>query len=60
MIERIKSEMGSAPKVVATGGLAELMKDVSKSIDAVESLLTLDGLRIIAAEMDMELRSKAG
>jgi len=60
MIERIKSEMGSAPKVVATGGLAELMKDVSKSIDAVEPLLTLDGLRIIAAEMDAELRSKAG
>lgn len=60
MIARIKSEMRSAPKVVATGGLAELMKDVSKSIDAVEPLLTLDGLRIIAAEMDEELRSKAG
>ncbi|MFZ0133108.1 MAG: type III pantothenate kinase [Desulfobacterales bacterium] len=51
MVRRMKSEMGSDPKVIATGGLAELMCDVSETIEAVEPLLTLDGLRIIAAEM---------
>jgi type III pantothenate kinase len=60
VVERMKLEMESAPTVVATGGLADLMKDVSKTIDAVEPLLTLDGLKIIAAEMEAELRSKAG
>jgi type III pantothenate kinase len=51
MVRRMRSEMGSAPKVIATGGLAELMHHVSETIEAVEPLLTLDGLRIIAAEM---------
>jgi type III pantothenate kinase len=51
MVRRMRGEMGSAPRVIATGGLAELMRDVSETIEAVEPLLTLDGLRIIAAEM---------
>ncbi len=51
MVRRMKSEMGTDPKVVATGGLAELMCDVSETIEAVEPLLTLDGLRLIAAGM---------
>ena len=59
MVARIKSEMGSAPTVVATGGLADLMKEVAKTIDAVEPLLTLDGLRIIAAEMGGEAGSSS-
>jgi hypothetical protein len=33
------------------------MKEVSITIDAVEPLLTLDGLRIIAAEMRGEVGS---
>ena len=60
VVERMRAEMGSAPTVVATGGLAGLMRDVSKTIDAVEPLLTLDGLRIIAGEMATEIRSKSG
>jgi type III pantothenate kinase len=60
VVERMRAEMGSAPTVVATGGLAGLMRDVSKTIDAVEPLLTLDGLRIIAGEIDTEIRSKSG
>lgn len=51
MVRRMKTEMGSHPKVIATGGLAQLMKNVSETIEAVEPLLTLDGLRIIAEEM---------
>lgn len=45
--ERMKMEMDSNPRVIATGGLADLMKNVSKSIEAVEPFLTLEGLRII-------------
>ena len=52
MVARIKREMGSNPKVIATGGLAELIRDVSDTIEAVEPLLTLDGLRIIAEELE--------
>ena len=48
MVGRIREEMGSNPKVIATGGLAALMQDVCESIEVVEPLLTLEGLRIIA------------
>lgn len=48
MVLRIKEEMASNPKVIATGGLAALMNKVSHTIEAVESNLTLEGLRIIA------------
>ncbi len=51
MVRRIQKEMGSNPKVIATGGLALLMQDVCESIEAVEPLLTLDGLRIIAENL---------
>ena len=51
MVRRIRQEMESNPKVVATGGLAPLMQDVCESIETVEPLLTLEGLRIIAAEL---------
>ena len=48
IVRRMKAEMGTGPKVVATGGLAELLFDVSETIEAVESALTLEGLRVIA------------
>jgi type III pantothenate kinase len=54
MVRRMAREMDSSPKVIATGGLAELLHNVSETIEAVEPLLTLDGLRIIAAEMGQE------
>ena len=44
----MREEMGGAPKVIATGGLAPLLKDVTASIEAVEKDLTLEGLRIIS------------
>jgi type III pantothenate kinase len=40
-------ELGGAAKVIATGGLANLIADDSKYITAVDHLLTLDGLRIL-------------
>jgi type III pantothenate kinase len=38
---------GTPPKVIATGGLANLIADESKYITRVDHLLTPDGLRII-------------
>lgn len=51
MVKRIKSEMKSDPKVIATGGLAPLMGNVSETIEHIESRLTLDGLRIIGDDL---------
>jgi type III pantothenate kinase len=47
MVDRMAREMGGTPKVVATGGLASLMQNVTRTIEAVEPLLTLEGLRLI-------------
>jgi type III pantothenate kinase len=40
-------ELGFAPKVVATGGLAALVAGVSKAITEVDEHLTLQGLRLL-------------
>ena len=48
MVRRMKVEMGTNPRVIATGGLAELMCQVSETIEVVEPALTLEGLRIIS------------
>lgn len=47
LVQRIRDELGIAAPVVATGGHAQLMATLAKSIDYVEPWLTLDGLRII-------------
>ncbi|MDR1649107.1 MAG: type III pantothenate kinase [Synergistaceae bacterium] len=47
LVEKIREELGVAATVVATGGDAELMASISKTIERVDPWLTLDGLRII-------------
>lgn len=47
IILRMKREVGSNPKVVATGGLATLIASECPAIDQVDDYLTLKGLRII-------------
>lgn len=49
IVERMKEEGKGTPKVVATGGLASLIAPASQTIDEVEPLLTLEGLRILYA-----------
>ena len=47
IVGRMREEVKTDPKVIATGGLASLIAGESKSIEAVEEFLTLDGLRLI-------------
>ena len=54
MVKRMRAEMGTNPRVIATGGLAELMYQVSETIEALEPALTLEGLRIISDSLQGE------
>ncbi len=47
IVERMKKEAASDPLVVATGGLATIIAPQATSIDRVEKMLTLEGLRLI-------------
>ena len=47
MVERLRAELGGQAPVIATGGLAHLIAEESKTIDRVEPYLTLEGLRLI-------------
>ncbi len=47
IVNRIKKELGSDLTVIATGGLAPLIKPEARSIDHFEEFLTLEGLKTI-------------
>lgn len=47
MVARFKVELGDGMKVIATGGLAEVIATETNVIDIIAPWLTLDGLRII-------------
>ena len=47
IVKRLKAEMGGEVKVIATGGMAKVIADISETIDVVDPLLTLDGLNYI-------------
>jgi type III pantothenate kinase len=47
IITRIRAELGEPARVVATGGLAETLAADIPSIEAVDPVLTLTGLRLI-------------
>ena len=44
IVNRMKKESGQKVSVIATGGLAPLICNVSETIDHVEEFLTLEGL----------------
>jgi type III pantothenate kinase len=47
MLARMKAELGSKVRVVATGGQAKLVAKGSKHIEETNEFLTLEGLRLI-------------
>jgi type III pantothenate kinase len=47
MVERFQMELGPDMKIIATGGLAEIISVETDAIDVVAPWLTLDGLQII-------------
>jgi len=47
LLEKMIAEMGSRPRVIATGGLAPLIAGASKFVELIDETLTLDGLRLI-------------
>jgi pantothenate kinase type III len=52
MVGLMAQEMDHTPTVVATGGLAPLMRDFCKTIKIIEPDLTLEGLYIIQTHHD--------
>ncbi len=47
LVSRIKKELGGKAKVIATGGLAPLLQNECKTIDVVDQMITLEGLRLL-------------
>ena len=47
ILEKMIEELGEAPKVIATGGLAPLISKGSRLIESVDQDLTLEGLKLI-------------
>ena len=47
LVHRIKEELGGKARVIATGGLANIIAKETKIVDTVNPNLTLEGLRLI-------------
>jgi type III pantothenate kinase len=47
LVARIRAELGGKAKVVATGGMAHILAEQTAVIEAVDPMLTLEGLRLI-------------
>jgi len=47
LVERMQRENKVKARVIATGGLADLLAPESSTIEEVDEFLTLDGLRLI-------------
>ncbi len=51
LVARFRAEMGSHAKVVATGGLADVVARNSSVVDAVDPHLSLEGLRLFSLSL---------
>jgi type III pantothenate kinase len=47
MVDRFRKELDQEARVIATGGLAELIHKESRTIEIVDQLVTLEGLRLL-------------
>ena len=57
ILRKMIDELGGAPKVIATGGLAPLITKGSKFIQNVDENLTLDGLRLVYERQKSERKN---
>jgi type III pantothenate kinase len=66
LVARIRAELGAPARVVATGGLAEIVARHTTAIDAIEPHLVLEGLRlfhrnaVVAAEPGQGALTRSG
>jgi type III pantothenate kinase len=51
IIERTQNELDEKLTVVATGGLSSIIAPLTKSVNIIEPMLTLDGLYLINLEI---------
>jgi type III pantothenate kinase len=58
VLEKMIAEMGSHPRVIATGGLATVIAGASKFIEKIDETLTLDGLRLIYERTHPQITQK--
>lgn len=47
IVRRLRKEFRTKPKIIATGGLSNLIAKETDCVDVVDEFLTLDGLRIL-------------
>lgn len=59
IVERIRSEMGTNARVVATGGLADVIAKQTPVVDAVDAHLSLIGLRLFHEASDASTRVRS-
>lgn len=50
ILDRIKLELDDSYKIVATGGLSSVIKELNSEYDEINKDLTLDGIRLLAQE----------
>jgi type III pantothenate kinase len=55
VLEQMIAEMGSKPRVIATGGLAPIIANASRFIQEIDKTLTLDGLRLVYENLSQGL-----
>ena len=47
IVDRIRGELGAEAQTVATGGLADLITPHARTLDQIDPILTLEGVRLI-------------
>ena len=56
IVKRIRTELGAPARVIATGGLANIIAAHTAVIEAIEPSLVLDGIRLIMERLEKKRR----